>query len=179
MTIWPCLRRFVGRLVTSSLALLGTGVECFGLLRLTTTAGGFGVNALSPWLRGAHYLRTAELHLVRWLPAGPHRCGAGRKRLPWAVSGHIFGGRQMSGNQQREWSDGDLNLTGAICSPTQRVFERGHARVDRMRVWGSKHRPAQRLGTSLANPRRGAVGPRGTSARPGSSAQLGSAHGCL
>ena len=42
----------------------------------------------------------------------------------------------MSGNQQREWSDGDLNLTGAICSSTQRAFERVHARVDRMRVWG-------------------------------------------
>lgn len=42
----------------------------------------------------------------------------------------------MSGNQQREWSDDDLNLTGAICSSAQRVFERVHARVDRMRVWG-------------------------------------------
>lgn len=42
----------------------------------------------------------------------------------------------MSGNQQRGWSDDDLNLTGAICSSTQRVFERVHARVDRMRVWG-------------------------------------------
>lgn len=42
----------------------------------------------------------------------------------------------MSGNQQREWSDGDLNLTGAICSSAQRVFERVHVRVDRMRVWG-------------------------------------------